>query len=120
MQVVRLTARDRQLLCARFARHGNSHRSMIGELEEAGAHENRARLAALRRIEKRFDLDLAEICHRIARRNLGQAHPMERVVLDFIAEERHHEDETQLWVLPDRVRQIRDLMEDKRSGEPGS
>jgi hypothetical protein len=116
MQVVRLTEHDRQLLCARFRQHGNSHRKMLGALADAGAHDSGARLAALRRIEKRFDLDLAEICHRIDRRKTGAAHPIERVVLDFIAEERRADDGTQLWVMPDRVRQVRDLMDGKSDG----
>jgi hypothetical protein len=111
MQVVCLSAADRRLLRTRFAKHGNSQCSMLGALEEAGAHECRARLAALRRIEKRFDLDLAEICHRHARRN--DTHPIERCVLDFITEERRTASEMQLWVMPDRVREVRDFMQDK-------
>lgn len=117
MDVVCLTASDRMLLRARFVRHGNSHRRMHAALVEAGADELRARLSALRRIEQRFDLDLAEICHRHARRNHSRTHPIERLVVEFITEERHAADQTQLWVMPDRVRQVRDLMAGKLVGD---
>lgn len=117
MDVVCLTASDRSLLRARFAQHGNSYRRMRDALLEAGADAHGARLAALRRIEKRFDLDLAEICHRHARRNDARTHPIERLVLDFITEERHAADRTQLWVIPERVRQVRDLMAGKMVGD---
>jgi hypothetical protein len=117
MQVVRLSESDRALLCTRFARHGNSQLQMMSALDAAGAKECRARLAALRRIEKSFDLDLAEICHRHARRHDSRTHPIERLVLDFIAEERFDADDAQLWILPERVRQVRDLMQGKLVGD---
>jgi hypothetical protein len=117
MHVVRLTASDRGLLCARWSEHGNSQRRMMDALAEAGAVDARARLAALREVETRFDLDLAEICFRFGRRHHEQTHPIERLVVDFITEERCHDDGVQLWILPDRVRQIRDLMEGKLVGD---
>ena len=118
--IVRLNPTDRRLLCARFDEHGNSHRRMFDALTEAGADEAGARLLALRTIEKTYDLDLAEICARHARRNDARTHPIERLVLEFIAEERHAEDETQLWILPDRVRQVRELMDGRLVGETES
>jgi hypothetical protein len=117
MDVVCLTAADRGLLCARFAQHGNSHRRMLDALSDAGAGDAGARLLALRRIERRFDLDLAEICHRHARRHDDGTHPIERLVLDFIAEEREADGEQQLWVMPERVRQVRELMDGKLVGD---
>lgn len=118
--IVCLSPADRRLLCARFDEHGNSHRRMFDALAESGADEAGARLLALRAVEKRYDLDLAEICARHARRNDGSTHPIERLVLEFITEERHTEDETQLWVMPDRVRQVRDLMDGRLVGEAES
>jgi hypothetical protein len=118
IHVVRLTAPDRQLLRARFVQHGNSHQRMIAALAEAGSKETCRRLEALRRIERRFDLDLAEICDRHARRQHATTHPIERMVLDFIAEEHHDESGAQLWVMPDRVQQVRELMDDRLVGEP--
>ena len=116
IHIVCLSPADRRLLCSRFDEHGNSHVRMFDELTKAGADDAGARLLALRSIEKRFDLDLAEICARHARRNDGSTHPIERLVLEFITEERHAEDETQLWVMPDRVRQVRDLMDGSLAG----
>jgi len=109
--IVCLSPADRRLLCSRFDEHGNSHVRMFDALTKSGADDASARLLALRSIEKRYDLDLAEICSRHSRRNDGGTHPLERLVLEFITEERHTEDETQLWVMPDRVRQVRDLMD---------
>jgi hypothetical protein len=118
--IVCLSPADRRLLCSRFDEHGNSHRRMFDALTEAGADEAGARLLALRTVEKRYDLDLAEICSRHARRNDGSTHPIERLVLEFITEERHTEDETQLWIMPERVRQVRDLMDGRLVGEAES
>ncbi|HEX6306786.1 MAG TPA: hypothetical protein VFZ69_01295 [Longimicrobiales bacterium] len=116
--IVALSPSDRCLLQARFEEHGNSHMRMLQALVEAGAKDAGARLVALRRIERRYDLDLAEICVLHARRNDARTHPIERIVVDFIAEEHHGEHDTQLWVLPDRVRQIRELMDGRLVGEP--
>jgi hypothetical protein len=117
MHVVRLSSSDRGLLRARFAEHGNSHRRMFDALAEAGADDAAARLLALRRVEKRFDLDLAEICHRHAHRNDDGTHAIERMIVEFITEERRHEDDLQLWVLPGRVLQVRELMDGKLVGD---
>jgi hypothetical protein len=117
MNVVRLSSSDCGLLFARFDEHGNSHRRMFDALCDAGASDTGARLLALRRIEKRFDLDLAEICYRYARRNDERTHPIERMVVEFITEERHHGDDVQLWVIPERVRQVRELMDGKLVGD---
>lgn len=117
MHIIRLTGTDRSLLCARWNEHDNSQRRMMDALREAGALTARGRLAALRSIEKQFDLDLAEICYRFGRRHEERVHPIERLVVEFITEERHHDGEVQLWVLPDRVRQVRELMDGKLVGD---
>ena len=117
MQVVCLSASDRRLLCARFAEHGNSQRRMLDALREAGATDAIARIAARRRMERSFDLDLAEICQRHARRDADGTHPIEQIVVDFITEERHADGETQLWVLPERVLQLRELMDGRLVGD---
>ena len=117
IHVVALSAADRRLLRERWAQHGNSHRRMLAALADVGADDARARLNALRTVEKTFNLDLAEICHRHARRNDALTHPIERLVIEFITEERHTEADAQLWVLPDRVRQVRELMDGKFGSE---
>lgn len=118
MQVVCLSASDRSLLRARWTEHDNSFRRMCDALHAAGADDTRARLGALRTIEKRFDLDLAEICWRWAHRHDSATHPIERMVMDFIAEERTQDDRSpQLWVMPERVQQVRELMDGKLVGD---
>ncbi|HSJ23785.1 MAG TPA: hypothetical protein VK929_03805 [Longimicrobiales bacterium] len=117
MHVVCLSSADCRLLCARYAEHGNSIRRMIDALREAGASDAAARMAALRRVEREFDLDLAEICHRHAHRHDHGGSAMERLVVDFVAEERINGDDVQLWVMPGRVRQIRELMDGKLVGD---
>jgi hypothetical protein len=117
MDVVCLAASDRSLLCSRYLQHGNSHRRMFDALAQAGADEAGARLLALRRLERRFDLDLAEICHLFARRHAHGTNPIERQVVEFIAEERHAAGDLQLWILPHRVRQVRELMDGKLVGD---
>lgn len=121
MNVVRLTSADRTLLAARFEEHGNSHRRMRSALEEASVPEVTGRLDALRIIERRFGIDLASLCHRFLRRDDPATHPIERMIMNYIAEPRaadHGTDE--LWVRLDRVAEIRELTEDRLVGEPGS
>ena len=111
MDVVCLTMFDRGLLGGRWNEHENSHLRMLDVLEQSRATEAIARLKALRSIEKHFNIDLAEICHRHELR--ADAHPIEKLVLDFICEERITGSEAQLWIMPDRVRQVRELMDGK-------
>jgi hypothetical protein len=91
---------------------------MLDALVEAGARDASARLVALRKIERRYDLDLAEICHRHAHRLDRRTHPIERMVLEFIAEEKRVGAGTQLWIMPARVQQLRELMAGRLVGEP--
>jgi hypothetical protein len=114
MDVVCLSSFDRGLLRARWKEHDNSHLRMLDSLEQMNAFDAIARLKALRSIEKHFNIDLAEICHRHAAR--ADAHPIEKIVLDFITEERAAGDELQLWIMPDRVKQVRELMDGKLVG----
>jgi hypothetical protein len=121
IEIVCLTETDRRLLAARFAEHANSQRRMRSALLEAGARAAAARLAALRQLERHYDIDLGEICHRYARRNLPDTHAIERFIMSYIAEERTpHQGCTELWVLLDRLRQVRELMEGRLVGEPES
>lgn len=120
MDVVCLSAGDCRLLAARFAEHGNSHRRMAGALREAGAVELVERLAALRRMEIHFAVDLGSLCHRFERRDAPAIHPLERAVLDYVASWGRRGDRAEeLWVRLDRVRQVRDLIdEDELVSEP--
>jgi hypothetical protein len=120
VEVLCLTDQDRRLLAARFGEHGNSQRRMRAALHEAGAAGAAERLAALRQLERRYDVDLGEVCHRFGRRNLPDTHPIERFVMSYIAEERVLAGRGELWVLLDHLRQVRELMDGRLVGEPES
>ncbi len=122
MHVVCLSAEDCRLLAERFAVHGNSHRRMAGALKEAGALDTLERAGALRRLEANFEIDLGSLCHRFARRDHPSTHPLERMVLTYVATWRPcTEGGGELWVHVDRVREVRELIEEgERVGEPGA
>ena len=118
MELVALAPADRKLLEARYAEHGNSHRRMHAALLEAGAADAAARLHALRSLEAKFDLDLGQICHRFAQRAAPGTHPIERVVIDYITELQTDASGADiLCVLPERVRQVHELMQGRLVGE---
>ncbi|MGH7503753.1 MAG: hypothetical protein ACREL7_18660 [Longimicrobiales bacterium] len=119
MHVVGLSTSDRALLCARFGRHGNSHRRMRSVLVDAGiAGGAVAQLDALRALERQFAVDLGSVCWRYERRDDARTHPIERSVIAYITECRSSEDGEVLWLMLDRLREIRDLMEGRLVGEP--
>jgi len=119
MQVLCLTDQDRRLMAARFAEHGNSQRSMKRALSDAGAQAALGRIGALRRLEREHNIDLGEVCHRFAQRNSPETHPIERFVMSYIAEERTRPNgRRELWVLVDRISQVRQLMDSQAVGEP--
>lgn len=117
MEIVRLSQEEYELFATRFAEHGNSHRRMAKALGEAGAEAALEQLVALRRLEIKFSIDLGSLCHRFAHRNDAGTHPLERQVLDFVASWRVEEGgERELWVVVDRVRQLRHFMEMEHPG----
>ncbi len=111
MNVVCLTEGDRRLLVERFAQHGNSSRNMCAALRAAGTPGMATRLEALRKLEHCFRIDLASVCHRFERRELPATHPIERMVMRYITQLHARECGDELWVLLDRVEEIRELME---------
>lgn len=85
---------------------------MTSALHEAGSAEALERLHALRQLECRFSIDLGSVCHRYERRNDAATHPIERMVLGYVARPwRAADGREELWVLLDRVRQLRELIE---------
>ncbi|MEX0891410.1 MAG: hypothetical protein WEB88_04510 [Gemmatimonadota bacterium] len=111
VRVVRLSLTERGLLAARYAEHGNSTRRMRTALREAGAPEVAERLDTLRLVERRFDVDLGEVCHRFARRHRPDTHPIERLVVEYIARPADDQDSGDLLVLLDRLARVRELMD---------
>ncbi len=84
--VVSLSVADFRLLDARCREHGNSHLRMAAALAEADAGATLERLRALRRMERRFRVDLGHLCASMARRDEPSTHPIERWVLGYVAE----------------------------------
>jgi hypothetical protein len=117
MDVVALTFSDRRLLATRHEQHANSHRIMRETLLQQGADELVQRLEGLRSIERKFDLDLGLVCYLYEHRGDADRHPIEKMVVEFITEAHASvakgatDADELLWVLPDRVRQVRDLMQ---------
>ena len=118
MDVVALTFTDRRLLTARYEQHGNSHTAMRAALAAQGESTTIELLDALRAVERAFDLDLGLVCHLFAHRAEPDRHPIEKLVVDFITDLQAGDGDELLWILPDRVRQVRDLMQERLVGDP--
>lgn len=119
MEVVRLSLPDCSLLAARYGEHNNSQRRMAQALREAGAAPMLERVQALRQIERRFDVDLGLLCYWFERRNAPDAHPIERALIAYLTSVHGSEPRLEVWILLDRVRELRDLLEESRLvGEP--
>ena len=108
MEIISLTPTDVHLLAARHAEHGNSVRRMAGALREARARDALVRLRTLRRVERRFDVDLGALCDRWLRRDRPGTHPIERRVLEYVATWKQESGgERVLWIVVDRLRAVR-------------
>ena len=120
-EFVVLSRSDCGLLAARFGEHGNSQRRMLNALEEAAADDAFARLCTLRQMEKHFQVDLGMLCYHFQHRNDGNTHPVERAVMNYVAAWTPDANGVEeLRVRIDRVREVRDIVQEGRLvGEPG-
>lgn len=117
-EYVVLSRSDCGLLAARFGEHGNSQRRMLSALEEAAADDAFARLCTLRLIEKHFQVDLGMLCYHFQHRNDTNTHPVERAVMNYVAAWNANEQGAdELRVRIDRVREVRDIVEEGRLTE---
>lgn len=91
---------------------------MLDALEEAAADEAFARLCTLRQLEKHFQVDLGMLCHHFEHRNDQKTHPIQRAVMNYVAQWYVGANGVQeLHVRIDRVRGVRDIVEDGRLAE---
>lgn len=112
-EFVRLSETDVGLLAARIERHGGSFRGLIDGLREAGADDAIERARALRALERRLDIDLGDLCARVLRLDAPEVHPLERRVINALAAwEPLPGGGRELWVFPERVRELRDLIDE--------
>lgn len=75
-------------------------------------------MCALRQLEKHFGVDLGMLCFHFAHRNDTHTHPIQRAVMNYVAEWIAGAGEVQeLQVRVDRVREVRDIVEDGRLAE---
>ena len=112
MEVLCLSVADYGLLKSRYAEHGNSQLRLAEALKEAGATDALRQSKTLRRMEVSFGIDLGSVCHRFEHRHDTGTHPIETMVMNFVAEWRGSNGRRELWVLIDRLRQVRELMEE--------
>jgi hypothetical protein len=117
-ELVSLTRTDCSVLAARYAEHANSQRRMLDALEEACADGAFARLCALRKLEKHFQVDLGMLCHHFEHRNDRDTHPIQRAVMNYVAQWYVGTNGLEeLHVRIDRVREVREIVEDGRLAE---
>jgi hypothetical protein len=117
-ELISLSKDDCGLLAARFGEHGNSQRRVLQALEEASADDAFARMCALRQLEKHFGVDLGMVCYHFAHRNDKTTHPIQRAVMNYVAEWIVGANAVaELRVRIDRVREVRDIVEDGRLAE---
>ena len=117
-EYVVISRSDCGLLAARFGEHGNSQRRMLSALEEAAADDAFARLCTLRQIEKHFQVDLGMLCYHFQHRNDTSTHPVERAVMNYVAAwTANGQGAEELRVRIDRVREVRDIVEEGRLTE---
>ncbi|MGH7476660.1 MAG: hypothetical protein ACRELD_10250 [Longimicrobiales bacterium] len=116
MDVLALTTADRRMLAARFREHANSHRRMAAALSEAAALDRLERLRALRRLERAFEIDLGGLCALWERRAAPETHPIEQGIIEYVTfcGCTAAETEPSLWVLLDRLRSVRDWIDEGR------
>jgi hypothetical protein len=117
-ELISLSKEDCSLLAARYGEHANSQRRFLQALEEAAADDAFARMCTLRQVEKHFAVDLGMLCYHFAHRNDKNTHPIQRAVMNYVAEWSVGANAVQeLHVRVDRVREVRDIVEDGRLAE---
>jgi hypothetical protein len=108
--LIRLGREDRWLLVRRYEFYGNSVAALAKALVREGEPpETLRRLRALRRIERRYGIDLGLVCHKIRRCRERRPHPIEKMVIDYVTWPGPEGDDVLVDV--ERVREVVRLIE---------
>lgn len=112
MQFIVLTPEQVDLAAQRYAEHGNSPARIERHHLDRGDRAAALALRALRRVERRFEIDLGTVCHKFLEAEIASTAAVQREVMAYVA--RWNEDRSgarRLLVSIDRARQIDRLAE---------
>lgn len=107
MDFILLTPEQVDLAAARFREHDNSPVKIARHFRRADDEPNLRTSIAIRRIERRFEINLGTVCHKFLETETGPTPRVQQQVMDYVAEWRELDDgSVGLLVSVDRVREI--------------
>ncbi len=107
MHLIVLTTEQVELAALRFEAHGNSAPALARHLRRAEDPGRLRQSRALRRVERRFGINLGTVCFKFLEKETRATSDLQREVMDYVAYWREMEDGVRdLVVSVDRVRQI--------------
>ncbi len=112
MEFILLTPEQVDVAACRFREHGNSPARIARHFRDA-EDETMLRLCrALRRVERKFEINLGTVCHKFLETETRPTPEVQRQVMDYVAGWNETlEGAQQLVVSVDRVREIDRLAE---------
>lgn len=112
MQLIGLTPEQVELAAYRFAAHDNSATRIAKHYRERDDRGKLELCRALRRVERRFAINLGTLCFKFLEKEHQTTHEVQRKVMDYVAYwNEDGEGVRHLVVSVDRVRQIDRLAE---------
>ncbi len=112
MHFIILTSDQAETAAERHRVHDNSLARMAHQLEIIGDIEKLKLCRMIRRLEKRFEIDLGAVCQKFLETERGPTPDVQRQVMEYVARWRELGDgRRDLVVSIDRVRQIGRLAE---------
>lgn len=112
MQLIGLTPEQVELAAYRFAAHDNSATRIARHYRERDERDKLELCRALRRVERRFAINLGTLCFKFLEKELKPTPVVQQKVMDYVAYwNENSEGSRQLVVSVDRVREIDRLAE---------
>ncbi|MBW3661162.1 MAG: hypothetical protein KY397_05960 [Gemmatimonadetes bacterium] len=112
MDFILLTAEQVDVAACRFREYGNSPARIARHFREAEDEAMLRLCLALRRVERKFEINLGTICHKLLETETRPTPEVQRRVMDYVAGWQEMDDGRQrLLVSVDRVREIDRLAE---------